>query len=81
MHQELTPCVLNIAATEDSIRVLQSLNGLLLLLRHKDIGLKLFEMRESLRKEVQQLQVRHAHLLINVVANQVFRPQVHGHGP
>jgi hypothetical protein len=45
-------------ATEDSIRVLQSLNGLLLLLRHKDIGLKLFEMRESLQKEVQQLQVR-----------------------
>eukprot|EP00281_Chroomonas_sp_CCMP1168_P023676 CAMPEP_0206235776 /NCGR_PEP_ID=MMETSP0047_2-20121206/13344_1 /ASSEMBLY_ACC=CAM_ASM_000192 /TAXON_ID=195065 /ORGANISM="Chroomonas mesostigmatica_cf, Strain CCMP1168" /LENGTH=797 /DNA_ID=CAMNT_0053660031 /DNA_START=59 /DNA_END=2452 /DNA_ORIENTATION=- len=45
-----------IYATEDSIRVLQSLNGLILLLMHKDIGSELYDMREKLHQEVQQLQ-------------------------
>jgi len=35
---------------------MQSLNGLLLLLRQADIGQKLYEMRERLQEEVRQLQ-------------------------
>jgi len=43
-------------STEDSIRILQSLNGLWLLLRQSDIGQKLYEMREELHKQVRELQ-------------------------
>jgi len=43
-------------STEDSIRILQSLNGLWLLLRQRDIGQKLYEMRKELHREVRELQ-------------------------
>jgi len=45
-----------IYATEDSIRIMQSLNGLLLLLRQADVGQKLYEMRERLQEDVTKLQ-------------------------
>lgn len=38
--------------------ITQSLNGLLLLLRQADVGLKLYEMRERLQEDVTKLQVR-----------------------
>jgi hypothetical protein len=37
--------------------IVQSLNGLLLLLRQADVGQKLYEMRERLQEDVTKLQV------------------------
>mmetsp|Transcript_35139 Transcript_35139/g.79980 ORF Transcript_35139/g.79980 Transcript_35139/m.79980 type:complete len:774 (+) Transcript_35139:33-2354(+) len=48
--------VMAIYATEDGIRMMQSLNALLLLLGRKDIGTDLFHMREKLKNDLLKLQ-------------------------